>query len=211
MLKAIIFDWGGVLIDNPATDLIDYCARQLKVSSSDLKTNLEIHLRPFQLGEISEKTFWSRICKPLQVKPPTNSLWRQAADQVFKENEEIFSLLESLKANGYKTAILSDTELPMVDYFFNHNYHHYFDVYTFSCLEHLVKPDPTIYLKTLNKLQVSPSEAIFIDDKPKNIRGAQKVGLSSIVFHDFKQLVQDLRIYLPTNDKFKTSSTLSTG
>ncbi|MCK4401063.1 hypothetical protein KAW08_02015 [bacterium] len=31
-IKAIIFDWGGVLIDNPAPDLMAYCAQTLRVS-----------------------------------------------------------------------------------------------------------------------------------------------------------------------------------
>ncbi len=196
MKKAFIFDWGGVLIKDPAISLVNYCARQLKVSPSDLKTNLKIHLRPFQLDEITEKVFWSRICKSLRIKPPTNSLWRQAADHVFKENKEIFSLLESLRISGYKTAILSDTELPMVDYFFDHAYDRYFDVHTFSCLEHLVKPYPEIYLRTLKKLKVLPQEAVFIDDRQINIDGAKNVGIDTILFFDQKQLIRDLKIWL---------------
>ena len=32
MIKSIIFDWGGVLIDNPQEELINHCARYLNVS-----------------------------------------------------------------------------------------------------------------------------------------------------------------------------------
>ena len=34
MIKAVIFDWGGVLIDNPALGLVAYCAEHLGVSEA---------------------------------------------------------------------------------------------------------------------------------------------------------------------------------
>ncbi len=82
------------------------------------------------------------------------------------------------------------------DYFFDHAYDRYFDVHTFSCLEHLVKPYPEIYLRTLKKLKVLPQEAVFIDDRQINIDGAKNVGIDTILFFDQKQLVEDLKIWL---------------
>lgn len=32
-IKAIVFDWGGVLIDDPTVGLIRYCSKALGVSS----------------------------------------------------------------------------------------------------------------------------------------------------------------------------------
>ena len=34
-IKSVIFDWGGVLIDDPAPGLMQYCADALKVSKED--------------------------------------------------------------------------------------------------------------------------------------------------------------------------------
>ena len=36
MIKAIIFDWGGVLIDNPANGLMEYCANSLEIKTEVL-------------------------------------------------------------------------------------------------------------------------------------------------------------------------------
>jgi hypothetical protein len=34
-IEAVLFDWGGVLIENPAPGLMDYCAKALGVSVED--------------------------------------------------------------------------------------------------------------------------------------------------------------------------------
>jgi FMN phosphatase YigB (HAD superfamily) len=57
-IKAVIFDWGGVLIDDPVPALMQYCADALGVSCDDYT---KAHLKfadDFQLGKISEEIFF---------------------------------------------------------------------------------------------------------------------------------------------------------
>ena len=56
----------------------------------------------------------------------------------------------------------------------------------------VAKPDPAIYKHVLDKLQVRPEEALFLDDKPVNIEAARALGMKGIVFSDVKQLRADL-------------------
>jgi len=57
-IKAVIFDWGGVLIDNPASALASYCSEALKVPPDNFAQVREAHYPPFLKGLISEKEFW---------------------------------------------------------------------------------------------------------------------------------------------------------
>ena len=70
MIKAIIFDWGGVLIDNTADCLIEYCAKFLNVETKSLKNIFLQYKSIFQKGEIPENELWQKICTQLNIKKP---------------------------------------------------------------------------------------------------------------------------------------------
>ena len=55
-----------------------------------------------------------------------------------------------------------------------------FDVIVGSGDVKVAKPDPAIFHLTLAQLGRQPEEAIFVDDSPTNIQGAQAVGLHTI-------------------------------
>jgi len=50
------------------------------------------------------------------------------------------------------------------------------------------KPFPEIYQYTLEKYNISPSEAVFIDDNLKNVEAARALGIHAIHFHNPEQL-----------------------
>ncbi len=191
-IESIIFDWGGVLIDDPAPGLVQHCAGVLGVNEEAyVKAYREFEV-DFRKGIISEDTFWARLCGELNVpKPAIPSLWGEAFAQVYKPKEDMFSLVSLLRNNGYKTALLSNTEIPAMQYFYQQQYD-MFDVLVFSCWEGLKKPERKIYELALERLGTRPAEAVFIDDKPRCIRGAQEVGLNTILFESIYQVKDEL-------------------
>lgn len=57
----------------------------------------------------------------------------------------------------------------------------YFDVILVSEWEGIKKPDPRIFNKALNILNVQANEAIFVGDHPENdVLAAKKVGMKGI-------------------------------
>jgi putative hydrolase of the HAD superfamily len=56
----------------------------------------------------------------------------------------------------------------------------YIDAATFSCDLGVLKPDPAIYRATLDRLQVLPGEALFVDDFPSKLRGAKALGMHCV-------------------------------
>lgn len=67
-----------------------------------------------------------------------------------------------------------------------------FDEIVTSAEEHIVKPDPEIYYLALDRLEVEPAEAIFIDDFERNVEGARSVGMHAIHFESPEQIQKDL-------------------
>jgi putative hydrolase of the HAD superfamily len=56
----------------------------------------------------------------------------------------------------------------------------------------IVKPDPKIYMQTLQTLNISPSEAVFVDDRKENCDAAEDFGIRSIVFKDTSTFKDEL-------------------
>lgn len=196
MIKAIIFDWGGVLIDNPADGLMEYCAKYLRMDIDRFIHVFCQYEKVFQKGEIAEDDLWNKICVELNIeKPSIDSLWKEAVRQVFKDKIEVFNLIKILKKEGYKIGFLSNTEIPTMEYFFEKGYQKYFDATTFSCAENSIKPEEKIYNIVLNKLEAGPEESILVDDNTDYINGAKKIGINGIVFKSLKQLVKELAIF----------------
>jgi 2-haloacid dehalogenase len=55
------------------------------------------------------------------------------------------------------------------------------------------KPFPEFYKILLDRYNVDPATALFIDDSARNVEGARKVGLNTIQFLSAGQLREDLR------------------
>ncbi|MBP7050805.1 MAG: HAD family phosphatase [Phycisphaerae bacterium] len=191
-IEAVLFDWGGVLIDNPGPGLMSYCAKALGVSVEDY-TRVHSHRgQPFQRGAIPEEVFWRRVCEDLGCPTPTRpSLWGEAFRAVYSPRAEVFGLARRLRENGCKTSLLSNTEVPAMEFFHDLRYDA-FDAATFSCAEGVVKPQREIYEIAARKLGVTPARCAFIDDKPEFVEGARRTGMKGIVYEDSSQVVEGL-------------------
>ena len=67
-----------------------------------------------------------------------------------------------------------------------------FDFTTFSAEVRLIKPDRAIYEHTLQGLGVKAEEALFVDNREINVRGAREVGIHALRFRSVRELREDL-------------------
>jgi len=192
MTKAIIFDMGGVLINDPWPGMLKHYLKHLKVSKEKFENAYDVTIDRWQTGRMSEVEYWQKMTEIMQVKMPTSeSLWLEGFKSNYREKNGVFKLLEKLKKKGFKLALLSNTEVPIMEFLVDKQYKH-FDVFIYSCQEKIAKPDKRIYIETVNRLGVEPHEAIFVDDKEENVTGAQKAGLTGIKFESPEQLEEML-------------------
>lgn len=56
----------------------------------------------------------------------------------------------------------------------------------------MVKPDPRIYKTLLERYDIDPARAVFIDDRQNNVEGAGAVGLKAILFKNYEQARAEL-------------------
>lgn len=104
----------------------------------------------------------------------------------FKDAEELIPKL----SKKYKLAVVSDAWPSLENVFINANLRDYFSSFVISSIKGVTKPNELMYKTALEELEVSPEEAIFIDDSIKNCDGAINLGIESFV------LCRDLRLYI---------------
>ncbi len=192
MIEGVIFDWGGVLIDDPRPALMRYCAKALGVSEETYTKAHSKFMDDFQRGLLSEEQFWTKVCAELKrPKPKEQSLWGDAFRTAYSPRPQVFSLVSSLRKNGCKTALLSNAEVPAKQFFGELQYD-MFDVAVFSCVEGIIKPDRKIYEITVAELGLRPEQTAFIDDRIENVNGAKDAGLIAILFRNVEQVRVEL-------------------
>ena len=50
--------------------------------------------------------------------------------------------------------------------------------------EKMMKPDPALYYRALDRFGLKPAEALFVDDRKINVEGAEAVGMKAHLFTD---------------------------
>ena len=191
-IEAVLFDWGGVLIDNPAPALMRYCAEALGVSVDRYTRAHDRHAEAFQTGVVGEEEFWRRVCGQLGRTPPQGrSLWGRAFRAVYSPRGEVFALAQRLHDDGCKVGLLSNTEAPSMEFFQELRYA-MFDAAVFSCAEGHCKPEREIYEIATRRVRAVPGQCVLIDDRPSFAEGARRANMQGIVYESLPQVRREL-------------------
>ena len=107
--------------------------------------------------------------------------------------QESIELIKRLKTD-YKLALLSNTnELHFEHCIKKTEIFDLFDAVTLSYKEHAMKPERKIYQASLNNLNLTAAECVFIDNNADNVRGAREAGITSIQYAEHGDLVKKLQ------------------
>jgi 2-haloacid dehalogenase len=112
---------------------------------------------------------------------------------------ETVELFRQLKTSGkYKIYALTNWQTSLFDIaLVRYNFLHWFDGRVVSGEEKIRKPFPEFYQRLLDRYNVNPSEALFIDDNLRNVRAAEEMGIKSIYFqsaNQFKNRLQEMKL-----------------
>jgi len=192
LIKAVIFDLGGVLIENPASKMKMFISNALDISERALVDRSSPYIADFQKGLISENELWKRVTKNTWNQQEFGvSIWKRAIEEAYSPKKEMFSLITMLKKCDLKIGILSNTEIPVVEFFQDKDFS-MFDEIIYSCLEGLRKPEKEIYLLSINRIGFNADEIIFVDDREENVIAARQIGITGIQFFSPDQVKKDI-------------------
>ena len=154
-------------------------------------------IKNFDLGYLSEDGLLDYLLSHEWVKSTKEEL-RAELDSLCILDRKLVEVVKKIREKGYKVALLSNAGNEFFEreiYRIYPEFKDLFDKIVISSEVKMVKPDPEIYLYTLDFIDSKPEESIFVDDNEVNVGAAENLGIQSFVYTDAQSFVQ----YLETN------------
>lgn len=189
-IKAIIFDYGGVISEPQNPDNVD---NMLKIIDQDHHEFMEIYLNNrsgYDSGELSGREYWSIIlqqCGHINTEFLIDTLIHEDVESWTQINNSMIAFIEESRRKVLKVAMISNMTRDTLSFMKEHfDWLGSFDELIFSCEIGINKPDSRIYDICLRKIGISPQECLFIDDSLQNVEGAMASGMKAIHFRNYE-------------------------
>ena len=199
MVKAVIFDMDGVIIDSEGT----YLEFQLEFAR---KKNPNVRIEQlYPMVGATKKEAWEVLERAVDNGQP----WEELRDEcrqrdIYREVDyreiyrpEVTEVLRTLKEKGYRLALASSTQLDLVERVLRENeIREYFEVVVSGSQFKRSKPDPEIYQYTASQLGVKTEECLAVEDSTIGITAASRAGMKiAAVIDDRYNFDQSLADY----------------
>lgn len=183
-IHAVIFDFGEVLSYPPPPQTIAGMADLMNITPQKFREYYYAERHGYDCGELSGEDYWTAVAKDAGVRLSGQQIdWLRRTDVAMWSNINPLMLrwAAQLREQGVPTAILSNMHEDMAkavrsDFPWTAD----FQCIALSAELGFAKPDPQIYEHCLTCLKVEANEALFIDDKERNTRGAEALGIAAI-------------------------------
>ncbi len=197
-IKVVLWDLGGVLLRTEDASGRRRWESQLGLEPGQLERLVfeGRASRAATLGRASAGEIWTEVLAALGLPESERGTLSQdffAGDRLDGRLLEAIQRLRPARKTGLITNAWPDVrrwidlEWRLADLF---------DVVVISAEVGLAKPDPRIYRLALDRLGVSPQEALFIDDAAENVEAAVALGLRGLRFVNSDQVLDELQTVL---------------
>jgi epoxide hydrolase-like predicted phosphatase len=197
-IRAVIFDFGGVLVRTEDASGRRKWERRLGLSPGELDQLVfaSALAQRSMIGQATQRDVWTDIARRYGLDDEALQQMRRDFWSGDRLNERLVQFLRGLRPR-YKTAILSNAWPGARRMFTEHfQLHEVVDAFIISSEEGVAKPDPRIYQIALQRLDVQPHEAVFVDDFPENVAGAQQLGIIAVLFRNTQQAIAEVQRHL---------------
>jgi len=190
MIKAVLFDLDGTLLnrDESIKGFVNHQYERLKKWVGHIPKDKYItrFIELDKRGYVWKDKVYQQLIQEFDISKMTLEDLLQDYISEFRFNcvpfDNLIQMLEDLKSknvllgmitNGYGQFQMDNIKALGIE--------RYFDVILVSEWEGIKKPDPEIFKKALEKLDVPPEQSIFVGDHPKNdVKAAQSIGMKGI-------------------------------
>ena len=190
MIKNIVLDVGGVIFDDSKQNiqklLNKNCDNIYKIAYGG-------GFKKCLLGEISVQEHINSLKNEKDFNDISYILKKENLIKSYPLIKNNFEYIKGLRKRGYKLFLLTNITEDSYNYVNELiNIDETFDGGIYSYQEHLIKPDYDIYKLLINRFNLNKDETIFFDDKVKNVKAANEVGIKSYVFTSINDIESNL-------------------
>lgn len=194
MIKAVIFDMDGTMLDTEHVkeEGLKYVGESLNVKIDDQTLTQIRGTNNTRLKEILCNKFEGlNVEKLLETR-------EKYVEKYFENNpiepkKGLLELLEFLKNHDYKMAVASSSNLEVIKkYLKKVGVFDYFDVIIGGDIVTKGKPDPEIYSKCIEQLNLSKEECIGVEDTANGVLSIHRAGMKPIMIPDLEKPSEEI-------------------
>ena len=191
MIKAIVFDIGGVIVTDALRRMAKDLSEKHNLSFELLDREIHREWTKYKLDEITVDKFWGNFIERTGIPESVEELKKIALAEI-KIIPGTIGVIKKLKKN-YRLAIVSNCthewaarDKELFDFGL-------FEVVVFSQETGLCKPHKEIFMHCLEKMGLKADECVFVDNKGNNVDAAKEYGFQAVQFEDAFHLEQELK------------------
>ena len=195
-INTLIFDIGNVLVDFGWQDAVG----RMKLDENIAKRLVDATIKSqtwneFDRGILSEEELTEEfISNDPDIKDIILLFLSDYYKYIVKQYDYANEWIDSFIKKGYKVYFLSNfSERGHRVFAEDLNFLEKGDGAVLSYKVKLIKPDTAIYQLLIDMYDISPDEAVFIDDTAVNVLAAKSVGLNAITFTDREAVIEELK------------------
>jgi len=196
MIRAVIFDMGGVLMHSGVSN------RQLVAFDGLLgwqpdTLRMRLYSGPaweaVSKGELLPDAYWNEVGQELEEALPAD--FSGYRDNFYRAELDLAAVQLAWRLrSGYHIGLLSNATILLArDVVAEPRFRGLFDGVVISALEGYRKPEPEAFLLAARRLSLPPAACVLVDDKPRNILAAAAVGMPGVAYENALQAERALR------------------
>lgn len=193
--EGVVFDLGGVVFESPIDRIAEFerdsglapqtVARVIGEAGADGAWGR------LERGEITRDAFIDEFASEFSdagLDVDTGALL-QTIESAIRARPVVLEGVDELRSRDVRVAALTNNwspmgDLPIADHF---------DVFVESVVEGVRKPEPEIYRRTLERLELPAAEVAMLDDLGENLKPARALGMTTIKVTDEATVLRWLR------------------
>ena len=194
VIRAVVFDIGGVLETTPGLGVTQLWETRLRLPAGELNQRMRDVWAGGGIGTITEEDVHQAITDRLgldgqQLAAFMADVWREYLGTA---NTGLIEYARRLRPR-YRTGILSNSfvgarEREQAAYGFED----LVDEIVYSHEAGISKPDPRVYALICTRLDVRANETVFLDDKDLCVDGAREAGLHAVLYQNNAQAIAEI-------------------
>jgi epoxide hydrolase-like predicted phosphatase len=190
-IEAVIFDFGGVFTASPFTGIHAWHeskgldpAQGVRIVFGPYDQDTDHPWHRLERGEITvfearDHIVADSVARVGREIDPFELLAAMSGSEI---RAEMVDFCRSVRADGFRTGLLTNNAKEFEDFWRPLlPLDELFDDVVDSSEVGLRKPDARIYHLALERLGVDAADAVFVDDAPGNVAGAERVGIRSVL------------------------------
>lgn len=203
-LSGLIVDWGGVLTvgmheamgswaQQESIDITAFVSVMRQWLGRDYALEAAYNpIHALERGEMQVPQFERQLAEALAERTGQQILAEGLLDRMFRffrHSPDMMALVRRAREQGIRTALLSNS--------WGNNYPDdlfdgMFDAVVISGEVGMRKPDPAIYLHTLERIGLAAHECVFVDDLEPNVLAAREMGMVAVLHTEYRRTASEL-------------------